>query len=379
VKILDWGLASLRPPASRAQAATTEPKEDLVGTADYIAPEQATSPATANIRADVYSLGCTLYFLLTGRVPFPGGSLMQKLLKHQRAEPAPLAQLRSEVPADLVSVLQRMMAKRPEGRYQTPAAVATALAAFCQADAPAGQEPGKDVDAEVAESVSDPELELPDEPEARSSMRYACTLEISCRRMVATTDIPSPAWPGNALDICQHGISIVLGYQFDPGTLLAIELRAAPAGAPRTLQARVIHARERTGGKWLLGCCLASALSQPEMEALRTKVSRSSMIFRSAWVRLPPDALAPGQLTAPNEQWPAKVFNISDRGIGLVVPRAFERGTLLNIELPPRSAKAPSTVLVRVVHAAVQPDGEWALACEFASAPGDEELKALRS
>jgi serine/threonine-protein kinase len=134
VKILDWGLASLRPPASRRPAAATEPKEDLVGTADYIAPEQATNPAGANIRADVYSLGCTLYFLLAGQVPFPGGSLMQKLLKHQRSEPAPVTQLRPEVPAGLAGVVQRMLAKRPEDRYQTPAAMATALAPFCRAE-----------------------------------------------------------------------------------------------------------------------------------------------------------------------------------------------------------------------------------------------------
>jgi serine/threonine-protein kinase len=268
VKILDWGLASLRPPAGRRAVAATQSKEDLVGTADYIAPEQATSPATANIRADVYSLGCTLYFLLTGRVPFPGGSLMQKLLQHQRAEPAPVTQLRAEVPAALASVLQRMMAKRPGERYQTPAAVATALAPFCQADALAGPGPERGTEAGGADTASDPEMELPGEPDPRASVRYPCSLEISCRRVAATTDIPAPAWPGNAQDISKHGISVVLGYQFDPGTLLTIELRTAPAGAPRTLQARVIHTRGWTGGKWLLGCSLVSALSEQEVEAL---------------------------------------------------------------------------------------------------------------
>jgi serine/threonine protein kinase len=375
LKILDWGLASLRPPAGRRRSTSAETKEDLVGTADYIAPEQATNPAGANIRADVYSLGCTLYFLLSGRVPFPGGSLMQKLLKHQKSEPAPVTELRSEVPAALVSVLHRMMAKRPEDRYQTPAAVATALAPFCRLDesALAAQ------DYEAADLASDEDLEPSDEPEPRGSERYPCNLEISCRRAAASADIPSPAWPGNAQDISKHGISVVLGYQFEPGTLLAIEVRNASSGVPRTLQARVVHVRPRTGGKWLLGCSLAGELSEKELEAMRMKGSRSSTIFRRAWVRIPIDAQVPAQAGMPNEQWPAKVFNISASGIGLTVPRAFERGTILSIELKSRTSKSASTALVRVVHAAVQADGDWALGCAFASEPGDDELKALLS
>ena len=136
IKIIDWGLADRRLPAGyRASTDAPLPRSELVGTADYLAPEQAQNAEKAGIQADIYSLGCTLYHLLTGQVPFPGGSLMQKLLKHQQAEPAPVGGLRPDVPAGVVGVLHKMMAKKPENRYRTPAMVAAALAPFCVEEA----------------------------------------------------------------------------------------------------------------------------------------------------------------------------------------------------------------------------------------------------
>jgi serine/threonine protein kinase/Leucine-rich repeat (LRR) protein len=130
VKILDLGLARLTQAGEQTAADLTH-EGAVMGTPDFIAPEQAEESHTVDIRADIYSLGCTLYFLLTGQVPFPGGTLVQKLMKHQRAEPAPVTALRPEVPPGLAAVLARMMAKRPEQRYQTPAETAAALEPFC--------------------------------------------------------------------------------------------------------------------------------------------------------------------------------------------------------------------------------------------------------
>ncbi len=100
----------------------------IMGTPDYIAPEQTLDSHRVDIRADLYSLGCTLYFLLTGSAPFAGGSLGQKIAQHQLHEPVPIEQRRPDVPPSLAAVLRRLMAKRPEDRYQTPAEAATALA-----------------------------------------------------------------------------------------------------------------------------------------------------------------------------------------------------------------------------------------------------------
>jgi putative intracellular protease/amidase len=139
VKILDFGLARLTeegaPASSRPRITAVDA---VVGTVDYMAPEQARDSRRADIRSDVYSLGCTLYYLLTGQTPFPRGTAMHKMLSHIDTVPQPLPELRPEVPPPLVAVVERMMAKDPAQRYQTPAEVAQALAPFCQA-APPGE------------------------------------------------------------------------------------------------------------------------------------------------------------------------------------------------------------------------------------------------
>ncbi|MCL4206273.1 MAG: protein kinase [Pirellulaceae bacterium] len=131
VKVLDLGLALLHTPASRGAEMTAA--GSMMGTADYVAPEQVTDSHTVDIRADIYSLGCTLYKLLSGRAPFVGPEYKNDLIKimaHVQKTPPPIAQLRSDIPADLVAVLERMMAKDPAERYATPAEVAAALAPF---------------------------------------------------------------------------------------------------------------------------------------------------------------------------------------------------------------------------------------------------------
>jgi DNA-binding beta-propeller fold protein YncE len=131
VKILDFGLALFaREAGSESDALTSHGV--VMGTADYMAPEQASDSHHADIRADIYSLGCTLYHLLTGHVPFPKGTFLDKVVRHATKKPTPISQLRSELPSELVRVVERMMAKKPEQRYQTPAEVAQALAPFAK-------------------------------------------------------------------------------------------------------------------------------------------------------------------------------------------------------------------------------------------------------
>jgi serine/threonine-protein kinase len=131
IKILDWGLASLRAPKGSTSASTIDLIErSVVGTADYLSPEQARNANAVDIRSDIYSLGCTFYYLLTGQAPFPDGSLMKKILAHQQAEPRPIGEFRTDVPAGVIMIVQRMMAKRPESRFQTPASVALSLLSY---------------------------------------------------------------------------------------------------------------------------------------------------------------------------------------------------------------------------------------------------------
>jgi formylglycine-generating enzyme required for sulfatase activity/tRNA A-37 threonylcarbamoyl transferase component Bud32 len=128
VKVMDFGLALLAQEGATASGLTGD--NVLMGTSDYLAPEQAQDAHRADIRADVYSLGCTLYHLLAGRAPFAGsGTAAAKIMAHATAE-VPLAELPAAVPAELRAVLAKMTAKEPGQRYQTPAEVAAALAPF---------------------------------------------------------------------------------------------------------------------------------------------------------------------------------------------------------------------------------------------------------
>jgi hypothetical protein len=128
VKILDFGLAHLSD--ERSATATPLSSGTVLGTPDYLAPEQAREPAGADSRADLYSLGCTLYHFLTGHPPFPGGTVLQKLLAHQECRPRALTAERAEVPEALAAVVQRLLAKDPAQRYPTAAGVAADLERF---------------------------------------------------------------------------------------------------------------------------------------------------------------------------------------------------------------------------------------------------------
>jgi serine/threonine protein kinase len=126
VKILDFGLARFATATGSGDTASGT----LLGTVDFMAPEQADDAHRVDIRADVYSLGCTLYYLLAGHAPFPEGTLVQKVMCHVERTPPPLTDFRDDLPPELLDVLARMMAKKPENRYQTPAEVVQALAPF---------------------------------------------------------------------------------------------------------------------------------------------------------------------------------------------------------------------------------------------------------
>ena len=127
-KVLDMGLARIEHREGDGDRSGTLTQEGVVmGTVDYIAPEQAQDTHGADTRADIYSLGCTLYHMLTGRVPFPGGTAAEKLYRHLMAAPEDPTKLAPDLPRELAAVVGRMIAKRPEDRFQTPAEVATAL------------------------------------------------------------------------------------------------------------------------------------------------------------------------------------------------------------------------------------------------------------
>jgi serine/threonine-protein kinase len=148
VKLLDLGLVRLQDPDDGPARSALTQLQTILGTPDYIAPEQARDARAADIRSDLYSLGCSFYFLLTGRVPFAGETRMDKVLKHCQEEPEPVEEVRrsvlaaeranltgygpdspveDEVPRAVAAVVHKLMAKRPEDRYQTASEVVQVL------------------------------------------------------------------------------------------------------------------------------------------------------------------------------------------------------------------------------------------------------------
>jgi serine/threonine protein kinase len=142
VKILDLGLARLADPREENLTALGT----VMGTPDFMAPEQARNASTCDNRADIYSLGCTLYYVLAGRIPFPRGSVAEKILQHQTDEPDAVLSVRRArmmqdaartgkrvddaalaIPFEVEVVLRKMMAKRPADRFKTPAELADAI------------------------------------------------------------------------------------------------------------------------------------------------------------------------------------------------------------------------------------------------------------
>ena len=169
VKVLDFGLSRMPQAEGRGRPGA---HAGLEGSPDYLSPEHIEGMQRVDIRSDLYGLGCTLYFALTGRVPFPGNLVMEKLTKHLLVEAEPVERLRPEVPAVVAAIVRKLMAKNPRDRFQTPARLARALAPWC--------DPSRTPDeGEVAEAM-EPEFETAEEPSEAAPgepLRLADSLE----------------------------------------------------------------------------------------------------------------------------------------------------------------------------------------------------------
>jgi serine/threonine protein kinase len=150
-KLVDMGLARLQHIAGEQDLTVSG---ITLGTFDYISPEQARDARSADIRSDLYSLGCTMFFMLVGKAPFAEGTMVQKLLQHQQEIPPEISDLRTEVPRRLVSVVHKLMSKRPEDRFQHPAALEFELLSIAEDEGfdVTASRPAIDIDSTVADS-----------------------------------------------------------------------------------------------------------------------------------------------------------------------------------------------------------------------------------
>lgn len=131
VKLLDLGLARFADEERASLTVTYD--ENVLGTADYLAPEQAIDSHGVDSRADIYSLGCAFYFLLTGHAPFAEGTLPQRLMAHQKSQPPSIRIDRPDAPQDLLEIVAKMMAKKPAQRYQSAEEVGLAIGRWMNA------------------------------------------------------------------------------------------------------------------------------------------------------------------------------------------------------------------------------------------------------
>jgi serine/threonine-protein kinase len=127
VKVVDFGLARLRPPEGSEQSYTLRQNRGGIGTPGFMSPEQWRNVHEVDIRSDLYSLGCTFYFGLTGRMPFCGATVGETCALHLNQDPTPVTQWRPDAPPAVVGIVRRLMAKKPEARFQTPTELAHAL------------------------------------------------------------------------------------------------------------------------------------------------------------------------------------------------------------------------------------------------------------
>jgi serine/threonine protein kinase len=272
VKVLDLGLARMED--EDLPAVTIMNGSRLIGTVDYLAPEQALNSHSIDGRADIYSLGCTLYFLLTGSAPFPTGSLTERVLKHQTKRPAAIEKRRAGVPKPLCDICFRMLEKKPEKRYQTGDECAAALAAFLAGESlhqPAASDSAWDEDG----------LTLAEGPAARSSTSNSASRSCAHRLPAMARSGPASSLAGEELELAP----------VDVPPHRAPADRTSPQKPPGPVPAQSLAAVPQ----------LASILDElPSLPAMATS--------SNAWDALPADTLTgPGGTTAGGSLAPAPV------------------------------------------------------------------------
>jgi WD40 repeat protein/serine/threonine protein kinase len=167
IKVLDFGLAKVKSEGAVDGGLTHEGQ--MLGTPDFIAPEQISDARRADIRADIYSLGCTLYYLLTGGPPFQATSLYEILQAHHSMDAMPLNLARPEVPVELAALVARMMAKEPERRFQTPRELAQSLLPFFKKGSVAFKGTKAELSQEVQTAAGRPESVADSTPTQRAT------------------------------------------------------------------------------------------------------------------------------------------------------------------------------------------------------------------
>jgi eukaryotic-like serine/threonine-protein kinase len=204
VKMLDFGLALVNVGEAGDNEFAVGTTNTVLGTPDYVSPEQARDQYNVDGRSDLYSLGCTFYYLLTGEVPFIGGSGIEKLMRHGSEPPIPVRNKRSDVPEPVAALVHKLLAKDPADRFQTAGLLAAELAAVVgkkadwSAPTRSRPKPKSESGMSLASSSDDPweNVELDDQPSATTvSTAMMSTRETLTPRRPKPRPQKKPIWP----------------------------------------------------------------------------------------------------------------------------------------------------------------------------------------
>jgi serine/threonine-protein kinase len=235
VKILDFGLALVTAGDGGATDAAVGTTNTVLGTPDFVSPEQARDQYDVDGRSDLYSLGCTFYYLLTGEPPFPGGTGLDKLVRHGSEPPTAVRSKREEIPEAVAAIVHKLLAKNPKWRYQTAGELATDLAMVVgkQADwrAPARLRPKSRPDsgltpAEPGEEGSESEIELEDMSASTVPTAMMSTRETPAPRTTPRRPLPrkrkQALWPWVVLAVVLAfgvvaGVGVLVRFLFSHG------------------------------------------------------------------------------------------------------------------------------------------------------------------
>lgn len=208
----------------------------------------------------------------------------------------------------------------------------------------------------------------------RAWVRYPCDMETSCK-----AEADRLGCPATVRNISLGGMSLQVERQFESGTLIRVEVQSSLENTPHMLCVRVIHVTPQPDGTWLLGCAFARELSDDSLRAFRAARVRPLPPDQRTWTRFLCNIMTSCKSVNPAHLEPssAKILNVSPAGLGLLVTREFEQGSLVSVELPGSMGQPPTAVLARVIHAKPRPTGDWVLGCAFTRQLTEQELQKM--
>jgi hypothetical protein len=211
----------------------------------------------------------------------------------------------------------------------------------------------------------------------RVRVRYPSNAETTLQHL---NGVPQPRLSGRVRNISRGGIGLVVPRQFEPGAMLAVDLPSPEGQSSYTVLACVVHVSARPGGEWAVGCTFAQELTDAELRAFGGQRQKpSTPDDQRNWVRFPGRVKAACQVVSAVAEpaWAAEVLDISPSGIGLIVERPIETGTLLTLDLQDAAGRIRTSMLACVVHVTDRDGGRRALGCNFIRELSEQELHAL--